>query len=136
MKRGPGFVAADPAQGLELERKARRKTLLQNGLALGASVGTAETPARTKTRPDMLGLLRQEAARLNLTQPVFTSYNVKPAASLGAMAKTAFAPSRNLQAVHFTIGRAGQRDPSCLGLAGVEIHEYIDSVTIHPFESK
>ncbi len=145
LRAGASFMAADPTQAKGVERKARRKALLQNGLALANSVDIAESRSKSKPQPAIQDLLRKEAAKLNLEKPNYLTFDVKPAAlrsgmqSLRSMASKGIAlqgTPRELKAIHFTIGQSRQRDEHCMGLAGVEVHEYSDSVTIHPFESR
>lgn len=149
MVRG-AFTAMDAGGGAAAERSARRQVLIQNGLAGGASVGTAETRIKSAPGRSILALLKEEAAKRKLTEPSFTSYTVKRAAAVATARTRSFkagraaksmslaeaVPLRELKAVHRVAGRTTAADPHCIGISGVEVHEFTDGVTVHPFESK
>ena len=149
MKKG-AFVEAAPAVEASMQRSTRRQELIQNGLALGTSVSTSEIKSAERPGANIRKLLKNEAAKLGIGKPSFSSFAVQPAESLAA-AKTLFfregvaaksvafakaVPLRELKAVHRAAGRTAEKNERSIGIVGVEIHEYNDGVTVHPFESR
>ena len=152
--KGKAFVAANPVETANMERKTRRNDLIQNGLAIGSSVSTAEKKSKSRARSMILNLLQSEGAKLKLTNPSFASFDVNPASVLAsaskfspqkktvnARGKSAKAladavPRQELKAVHCTVGRIQAKSDFSVGIAGVEILEFEDCVTIRPFYSR
>jgi hypothetical protein len=136
------FTQADSADTVAIQRSARRLDLIQNGLALAASVSTSEKRSKKSPPPAILNLLKEEAGKLNLQRPSFDSFVVKRARSsaktpsLHSLTAPNALPSRRLKAVHRTVGRITDPSPYAIGIAGVEILEFEDGVTIHPFQSR
>ncbi|HEX9045674.1 MAG TPA: C25 family cysteine peptidase, partial [Verrucomicrobiae bacterium] len=143
------FVAADSRQRAEFARTLRRRELIQNGLAIAASASTSEKKKKTRVAPKILDLLKSEAAKLKLSQPQFASFEVAPAAAMASAKARIFksgrpksaafleaVPIRTLKAVHQAIGKVGKASACSVNLAGFELLEFEDGVTIRNFVSR
>jgi hypothetical protein len=158
MRDDGGFVAATPKENADLARDSRRRSLTQNGAALGASVSTSKSRiTRPRRSPGLRAALNSVAEGLQL-QPDsihIDTYKVENSKSLTFAKTLSFKgqgephdvllgrhlPMRQLKAVHRIVGKVA-RPPLAEGgpprfmFKGAEVKEYDNGLTIHPFVSK